>query len=219
MSILIFANGDMTYEPGWLVEQLAQASLVIAADGGVRHLLAIGRWPDVVIGDLDSWPVTIPLDVGEGDFVVHAYPMDKAETDLELAVTFAISQSALAELPIRIFGALGGRLDQSLGNIMLLALPSLRGKDIRLIDLHQQAWMVTSFCEISGLPGDKVSLIPLGGDVRVLQTSGLRWPLQDEWLRFGPSRGISNELLDSKASVTLASGLLICVHTSGQWQR
>ena len=55
MTTLVFANGDIeTYD--WLSPYLERATVVIAADGGTRHLLHLGRRPDVIIGDLDSFP-------------------------------------------------------------------------------------------------------------------------------------------------------------------
>ena len=72
---------------------------------------------------------------------------------------------------------------------------------------------------IRGQPGDTVSLIPLAGDVHILATAGLAWPLRDEWLRFGPARGISNVMETAEARVTITSGSLLCIHTDGRWGR
>ena len=53
MSVLLFANGELA--PGaWLEPYLAGATRLIAVDGGLRHLQALGRRPDLLIGDLDS---------------------------------------------------------------------------------------------------------------------------------------------------------------------
>ena len=58
MTVLVFANGDLP-ETAWVRPLLAQAEAVIAADGGLAHVLALGRWPDVVIGDMDSLPAGV----------------------------------------------------------------------------------------------------------------------------------------------------------------
>jgi thiamine pyrophosphokinase len=67
-----------------------------------------------------------------------------------------------------------------------------------------------------GAEYDTVSLLPVGGDVHGLSSDGLKYALNDETLRFGPARGISNLLLDTEATITLKTGLLLCVHTRGR---
>ena len=65
---------------------------------------------------------------------------------------------------------------------------------------------------VHGRVGDIVSLIPLGGAVRVRTTSGLQWSLQAETLSIGPARGISNRLTAPTARVEIESGRLLCIH-------
>jgi thiamine pyrophosphokinase len=52
----------------------------------------------------------------------------------------------------------------------------------------------------------------LGGDARGVTTSGLRYPLDDEVLDFGPARGVSNVVESNKATVKVDQGLLWCFH-------
>ncbi len=214
MSSLIFANGDLT--PGqWLQSYLGQATRLIAANGGSRHLYQLKQPPDVIIGDLDSLPPPIRawLKTAETQFISH--PTEKDETDLELALLFA----AQFEQEILVFGALGGRLDQTLANILLLAHPGLRGHQVQLVEPYQRAWLAEEEVIINGRVGDTLSLIPMGGDVTIKQSKGLKWPLQNEILHFGPARGVSNLLVADKASVWVTNGRLLCIHTQQEWQR
>ena len=55
MAIFVFANGIIE-DVEWIRPYLPQATAIIAADGGTRHLWALDRPPDVVIGDMDSLP-------------------------------------------------------------------------------------------------------------------------------------------------------------------
>lgn len=215
MTTLVFANGDIeTYD--WLSPYLERATVVIAADGGTRHLLHLGRRPDVIIGDLDSFPDAAHPWLEDEAVEVIIYPHNKDETDLELALLHALAHY---EDPIQILGAFGGRFDQALGNVLLLAHPALRGRRVELVTEFQHAWLVSDQLDIHGRPGDKVSLIPLGGDVHVQETSGLKWPLQDEVLSIGPARGISNVMTEPLAHIDVTSGHLLCIHTDGTWQR
>jgi thiamine pyrophosphokinase len=208
---LIFANGIIE-ELSWVQPYLAQARTVIAADGGIRHPLTLGHLPDVVIGDLDSLPEGVSEAMGEWDIEVVRHPPAKDETDLELALLYAAQR--YPEDALIILGGFGGRLDHTLANILLLAHPSLGGRAIYFIDDRQTSWLIAGHTLITGRPGDTISLLPLGGDAHILETSGLRWPLSDEILAFGPARGISNEMVAEQAEVKLAGGMVFCVHTS-----
>ena len=116
---IIFANGlipDLESAGG-----LLQADdLLIAADGGARHLTA--PWPHPARGDwrpgfADAAEVIIFARFGAR---ILQYPVEKNETDLELAILYACEQGCAQ---LRIAGALGGRLDHTLANLFLLALP------------------------------------------------------------------------------------------------
>lgn len=215
MTILIFANGDIG-EPDWLRPLLARANVVIAADGGIRHLMALQRQPDILIGDMDSVPAAVKemLIRGEIQHVMHSPAKD--ETDLELALLYAAEHFAGT---IQIVGGFGGRLDQTLANILLLVHLDLRERQVELITEYETAWLVERETEINGKRGDTVSLIPLEGDAYLEQTTGLRWPLNDDVLLFGPARGISNEMTADLATVRLSAGKLLCIHTRQEWGR
>ena len=62
--------------------------------------------------------------------------------------------------------------------------------------------------------GDTVSLLPMGGDALGVTTAGLRWQLADATLRAGRSRGLSNEIVEAPASVSIDRGALLVVETA-----
>jgi len=205
---VIFANGEMR-DPAAAKKLLRTDDWIVAADGGAHHALACGRTPQLVIGDLDSLApkLRVQLETRGSEFIVH--PAAKDETDLELALLHVAAQGATAVL---VLGALGGRLDQMLANIQLLARPELGLLEIQIADGRQTAQLVRDKMTIYGTVGDLVSLIPLGGDARGVCTSGLKWPLEDETLYFGRARGVSNEMLETEAQIRVAAGKLLCIH-------
>ncbi|MCA9926615.1 MAG: thiamine diphosphokinase [Anaerolineales bacterium] len=208
--VLIFANGEL--EVGeWIRPYLDRATAVIAADGGTKHLYRLGRHPDLVIGDLDSLSDTLRNWLAEANVPMQQFPAAKDETDLELALIHAAAQGAD---PILLFGVLGGRLDQTLANVMLLTHPALAGCSVRLMTANETAWLVTDAAQIGGQVGDTVSLIPLAGDVHIHSTAGLQWALKDEVLKFGPARGISNVMTQEEATILVGSGTLLCIHAA-----
>lgn len=211
-SVLIFANGVVD-DPAWIEPYLAGARAVIAADGGVGHLLALGHLPDALIGDLDSLPDGTAESMPEWNTDIIRHPTVKDQTDLELALLLAAGRFPDAKLLV--IGGFGGRLDHTLANIMLPAHPELRECAIYFLDQYYAAWLISGESAIDGKPGDLVSLIPLGGSVRVAETTGLRWPLTGQTLAFGPARGVSNEMTAAQATVRLDEGTLLCIHSWG----
>ncbi len=211
----IFANGDANDGP--VVRQvLASASdaWIIAADGGARHALQYGLRVQTLIGDLDSLTQEEVAELESSGADVHHYPAEKNETDLELTLLHAAEKGAKT---IRIFAAIGDRLDQTLGNVYLLALPILNGVDTRMVAGKQEAWIFNAGVTIiHGAVGDTVSLIPIGGEARGVRTENLQYPLRDETLLFGPARGISNVMMTDTAHVWLREGSLLVVHTLGR---
>ena len=212
--IIIFANGDLPdLEKARTL--LHADDFIIAADGGTRHVLALGLTPHIIIGDLDSLPVNFEPSAFNGEIIL--FPKDKNEIDLELAIQHALT---LNPEQIIIVAALGGRLDQTLGNISLLSdkrpltLRQAQGNalDLRLDDGIEEVFFCRDECIIKGTSKDTVSLIPWQGEATGIVTTGLKWPLQNETLYPHKTRGISNEMTSDTAAVQIKSGLLLIVH-------
>jgi len=160
MRAIIFANGEFN-DPESVQCLLHPDDLVIAADGGTHHALAVGVTPRAVIGDLDSLSPDDLAQIEAAGTRTQRFSARKDETDLELALQFAAREGASE---IVILAALGGRLDQTIANLLLLALPELDGLDVRVVEGAQEAFLIREETLIEGQPGDTVSLIPLGGD-------------------------------------------------------
>lgn len=216
MRIVIFANGVIADPTAEAARWVRPGDCVIAADGGTQHALAAGLMPAHVIGDLDSLTSGQRPDLREHleavGTILHAYPPAKDETDLELALIWAAAQPDVKEIVV--LGALGGRPDQALANLLLLALPALAGHDVVIAD---GAWVVRCLrggetATFHGRPGDTLSLIPLGGAAVGVTTAGLAYPLRDETLHFGLTRGVSNVFDSETATISLQTGLLWCLH-------
>ena len=207
MRLLIFANGLLP-DIEKARAMLRPDDTIVCADGGTHHTLALRLQPSLVIGDLDSMAPDIRKLIGQKAKVIQ-HPQDKNETDLELALHYALEQKPDS---ILIVGALGNRLDQTLGNIALLSDPRLAALDVRLDDGVEEAFFCRKAVEVAGRRGDLVSLVPWGEAVESVRTEGLRWPLLDETLYSEKTRGISNEMSGPRAHVSMTSGLLLIVH-------
>jgi thiamine pyrophosphokinase len=206
---VIFANGELpnpTAIAGWLQPQ----DFLVAADGGLAHVRRLGRYPHLLIGDLDSVTAEHLAELQARGVRIERYPAEKNETDLELALLWV---ARAGYRTIRVVAALGGRLDQTLGNLFLLMLPELATCDVRLEDGAQEVFLIRDQATLTGEPGETVSLLPLTGPAHGITTQGLRYPLRGESLYPERTRGISNELIAPQATVRLDHGLLLCIHT------
>ena len=194
--------------PGWS----EGIDLVIAADGGARHAERLGRRLDRWVGDADSIGEEGLARLREAGVATERHPVDKDETDAELAVRTA---AAAGVGRLTILGALGGeRIDHELGNLWLLAMPELDGIAAVLLDAAARIRLAgPGRIDLRGRVGDLVSLLPFGGDVAGITTNGLRYPLRDEPLVAGPARGLSNVRDAADASVEVRSGRILVIET------
>jgi len=203
----IFLNGDFDIDKSPFQFPSAEG-FNIAVDGGVRHLRALNMIPDILIGDLDS--------VSEQDLEwcknlqvkIHQYPREKDQTDFEIALDYAMKKN---RDKIIVFGAIGGRIDHTLANIGLLGNPDYADRDIRIFSNNEYIYFLHSPTTIKGNIGDIISLIPWGGPVLGVTTTGLQYPLSDEDLLPDRSRGISNVMSPTEAIIQFKKGNLLCV--------
>jgi thiamine pyrophosphokinase len=208
---VVVAHGDAGDDDAWGRALVARARLVVAADGGAATALRWGRVPDVVVGDLDSLDPGTRRALEQGGCAFDVHPRAKDQTDTEIALLTAVQRGARS---IVVAGALGGeRLDHALANVLLLGLRALRRVPVTLADPRHEVRLLRGPGQLTldGTPGDYVSLLPLGGAVRGATTRGLVYPLRDEALLPARSRGASNELRGTRATVAVTRGALLVV--------
>jgi thiamine pyrophosphokinase len=207
---IIFANGRMEAPPS-IVKEINPSDLIIAVDGGTHHCKLLGITPNVIIGDFDSLEHEDVTTYQQAGVEIIQYPTHKNQTDLELALQLALKHRITQ---VFIVGALGNRWDMTIANVLLAARPDFYPLTIRILDASQELVILRGQgqIDITGRPGSIVSLIPIAGDAHGVTTQGLEYPLSDETLFFGTSRGVSNVFLHAHAKVVIRNGsLLICL--------
>lgn len=204
----IFCNGDLK-DPARVKRVAGDCDLLIAADGGAKHLADLGLRPSVIIGDMDSIATDMWSD--EHGIARIPYSPDKDKSDVELAVEYALEQRCQE---IILVAAVGGRLDHTLGNVALVA--SYPGR-IAILDGASTLVAVdkSEKCVPHGQIGTKVSLIPYGSGRPKVRTKGLKYPLEDEPLA-SVTQGLSNELLQTEACVCSSEGILLVYIDAGE---
>jgi len=197
----VFCNGPLD-NPARVKTIARDCGLLIAADGGARHLLDIGLAPQVIIGDMDS----IGSDLWKDNDAIQRiqYPADKDKSDAEIGVEHALEHGYEQVILV---AATGGRLDHTVANIALAA--AYPGQ---IVILDGTSSLVAldkgKRCILRGTIGTVVSLIPHTSDRLTVRTNGLKYALQDECLS-GATHGLSNELSQTHACICASGGILL----------
>jgi thiamine pyrophosphokinase len=210
MRAVIFVNGVIP-DPSTVQRWVRAGDDLLAADGGARHALAMGLRPRVVVGDLDSLEPELVEQLASQGVEMERYPVAKNETDLELAIERAIRDGAQE---VVLLGALGGRLDQSLANVLLMAQrdwPAI----IHLVDANEIATVIHSGerMTLEAAVGSTVSLLPLSAEVTGITYTGMLYPLDNATLPLGSTRGVSNEVVSYPATVYIEGGIALVIQT------
>ena len=208
MRAVVFVNGEV-HDYTALRDRLRPGDYLIGADGGTRHILALGLRPDAVVGDLDSLEAETVAELMAGGVAVERYPVAKDQTDLELAIERGLRVGASE---ILLLGALGGRLDQTLDNLLIRAhrnwpVPLHLAEGDQLAQVLRSGECLT----LHAAPGSTVSAIPLSTVVTGITYSGLEYSLVDATLTIGSTRGVSNVVASTPATVTIKEGVLLVI--------
>ena len=203
--VIVVAGGEPP--PLSLADRLPHAGTVIAADSGLDHARALGLEPTILVGDLDSVSAAGLHWAQEREVEIERHPRDKDATDLELAIAAAARYSN----QVVVVDGGEGRCDHRLGNVLLLGSSRWQDLDLEMVVTGGHITVVRHSRTIEGRVGDVVSLMALAGDATGVTSSGLKWPLTDATLRAGSSLGISNELSDLRATISIGSGVVYAV--------
>lgn len=174
---------------------------IVAVDGGLQYCHHLGLRPDLIVGDLDSCPPHLLREYKDISRIV--LPAEKDVTDLEAAVQEELRQGTER---IALFGAWGGRIDHSLSNLLLL---TRHPRQISLETETETVFAIDRHIDLSCVPGQTLSLLPLNGPCHGVATRGLKWELADASIdeRFF---SLSNICLGETASISVKTGKLVC---------
>lgn len=209
-ALVIAAGSDFCRDPNRLL--LGDATTIICADGGIQACLALGLSPSILIGDMDSAPGPLMEWARDKGARILKFPADKDQTDMELALNEAVSLGSKAVL---VTGATGGRADHTLANVDLCLRYAGRGLQLTAVEEWGEIFFLAGFgraAHIIGNPGDTVSLLPRCVPARGVHTDGLYFKLDGDTLEYGQSRGVSNYMTTTSASVRMDGGEMLVVH-------
>lgn len=172
----------------------------------------MGAEPDYVIGDFDSLdPAVKEAFLADRRNVTKLNPI-KDDTDSEAALQLAFEKT---QGDIYILGGTGTRLDHVLGNVAILGQGFERKRQIFLLDEYNRIRLVQKECRIrkDAQYGKYVSVISFCGIAKGVSESGVFYPLDHVDLQPFTSLGISNEIVEEEAVITVEDGTLIVVES------
>lgn len=179
---------------------------LICADGGYDIAKTAGIVPDLVVGDFDSSACQKPKDI---ETVV--VPVEKDDTDLQLALSIAVEKKAME---VTVIGGIGGRVDHTFGNVQNIVHYSEDGMDILMIDPRQSITVQRAGTRTYyGDKNTKFSVFAHSEKVTGITYKGAYYPLTDHTIYNTFPLGISNEFVDDAIEVTIKTGTLIVVRT------
>lgn len=165
----ILANGAPPTHPAARAAFDA-ASRLVCCDGAYRKARALGRLPDLVVGDGDSLSAADRVALGER-FVSIA---EQETNDLDKAFRTAVARFGGAGIVI--LGAGGLREDHFLGNVFRLPGFARAAPDVAMVTDAGTFTVVTGARRYACRPGEAVSVFAPDPAARAT-SEGLEWPL------------------------------------------
>jgi thiamine pyrophosphokinase len=203
MKKCVIVGGADIRDYGRIRGLLTEEMVFIFCDSGLRHLEALGRKPDLIVGDFDSH-VNPHMDV---ETIV--LPHVKDDTDTVFAVKEALRRGFEEFLLI---GVVGGRLDHTLGNVAILLMLDSAGKKAVIADDYSDMEIVSRERALIPDRYPYFSLLNITGTAKGVTIRNALYPLSDAEITCEYPIGVSNEVLPGKtAEVTVKEGRLLII--------
>lgn len=165
-----------------LVDSVAIAPVIVAADGGANACVSEGYAPAAVIGDFDSITAETRAALPEADMIEVS---EQDTTDFEKCLTRIDAPFVLA------VGFSAGRLDHLLTVFSVMARQV--GPPVVLVSSDEIVFAAPDKITLNVSPGTRVSLFPM--EPVTGTSSGLRWPIDGLSLSPVGQISTSNEAL------------------------
>ena len=187
------------------VQPLDDRMLILAADGGLKHLQKLGIAPHEILGDFDS------LGYIPDNAVV--FPVEKDDTDSMLAVRRGLQRGCSRFV---LYGGLDGpRPDHTVANLQTLCYLAQQGAAGFLVGKTHIVTAVHNGC--LRFPAGKqgiVSVFCMGRDAQGVTLEGLAYTMENGVLCSSVPLGVSNHFTGKPACVTVQTGTLLVM-----WER
>jgi thiamine pyrophosphokinase len=209
MKAVIICSGNAP-SMSLLEKEIDEDTIIICADGGANHLYNSSIIPHYLLGDFDSIAPEVLEYFRHQKVKLESYPVEKDDTDSELALNKAIE---LGAKEVVFLGCIGSRIDHVYGNIGLLKRCINAGVKGSIKDEHNYIFLMDKSATLYGSSGDTFSLQSFSGEVKNLNIRGAKYPLYNYDLEVGDPITISNMFLNEKVEITFDRGTLLVFYT------
>jgi thiamine pyrophosphokinase len=194
---LLFINGK---KPKQIPDNLRSYSLISCTDGAYsRYVKKLPLTVDCISGDLDS---IIWNEIPPGIQIIHT--PDQNKTDFHKALKLLL-EKGITEIDV--LGAAGRESDHFIGNLAT-ALFFKNQLKITFYDNGSRFFFSDKRTELHQVKGKIISLIPFF-EAEGIYTQGLKYPLNNEPLRFPERIGTRNIADQDSVIITYSKGELL----------
>ena len=183
-----------------LVQPIRESDYILAADGGLRYVQALGLTPHGILGDFDS--------LGYVPSGAERFPKEKDDTDAMLAVRKGLKAGCDRFL---LYGGLDGpRLDHTLANFQTLQFLADRNARGYLVGKDYLVTVVKNGTLRFGTAAQGiVSVFCMGTPARGVTLRGLEYTMENGSLSTGFPLGVSNGFTGKAAEISVKDGSLL----------
>ena len=199
--VIVGGAGIADYE--FVRSYLNEDDYVVYCDCGLKHMDALERRPDLIVGDFDSHE-NPNLDV---ETIV--LPTIKNDTDTVFAVKEALGRGFEDFL---LLGVVGARLDHTLGNVSILLMLDTMGKKAKIVDDYSEMEIVSDkIAEVDDF-WQYFSLLNITGVAEDITITNAKYEIQDAEIDTDWQYGVSNEPLPGQTTqIKVGNGRLLLV--------
>ena len=185
-----------------------EADFILCADGGANYCFQASLLPDRIIGDLDSISGQVFKEMKQNGIPIEQFPTKKDATDAELSIDYLIERGFKY---ITIVGAMGSRMDHTLGNVLLLNKMLQNNISGRIMDDNNIIYLVDNELKLEKDDGVYISLIPITDNGAVVTLEGFEYELNESRIDFASTLGISNRIVEKQGHILVHRGRCLII--------
>ncbi len=177
--------------------------IIIAADKGLLNVQKFGLTPDLIVGDFDSLEYT-----PQGENVIK-HPVMKDETDLILAINTALRRGYKN---FKIFGCIGGRLDQTYASIQTAQYIKSNGGTCEFYGDNEKLFILCKNEKVIFTEKEEgvISVFSYTNDATIT-IKGLLYELENTVITNTYPLGVSNEFKGTPAFIEVKNGKVLII--------
>lgn len=199
---VVIGGADITkYE--LIKSNLRDDDFFVFCDSGLKHMDRLGVKPNLIVGDFDSY------DNPNLAVETIVLPCVKDDTDTVFAVKEMIRRGAKDFLVI---GAIGARLDHTLGNVGILNMLNSEGLKGAIIDDYSEIEIISGGPWLVEDKYSFFSLLNITGVAKGITIKNAKYNLDNAEITCDYQYGVSNEVIPGKtAEISISDGKLLLI--------